>query len=131
MTGAGAASTTTASGETIRTSGGGILGATVEEQSVHLELDYPDVGRDLNRWMPLVKWLLAVPNYIVLAVLAILRLRRRCRTMGAARAGVRLPAGDGPLSAVQHHLKTAGSSMEAGTIATEPDELPGPLPAGR
>ena len=33
--------------------------STVEEQSVHLELDYPDVERDLNRWMPLVKWLLA------------------------------------------------------------------------
>ena len=43
--------------------------STVEEQSVHLEIDYPDVERDLNRWLPLVKWLLAIPHYIVLIVL--------------------------------------------------------------
>lgn len=43
--------------------------STVEEQSVHLEIDYPDVERDLNRWLPVVKWLLAIPHYIVLVVL--------------------------------------------------------------
>jgi hypothetical protein len=43
--------------------------STVEEQSVHLEIDYPDVERDLNRWLPLVKWLLAIPHYVVLIVL--------------------------------------------------------------
>ena len=46
--------------------------STVEEQAVHLEIDYPDVERDLKRWLPLVKWLLAIPHYIVLILLVIL-----------------------------------------------------------
>jgi hypothetical protein len=107
----------TEAGETVRTSGGGIMGglavatalmilfrqryprwwfdfareltrfgtrigaylvlltdkypSTVDEQSVHLEIDYPDVERDLNRWLPLVKWLLAIPHVIVLAMLMV------------------------------------------------------------
>ena len=45
--------------------------STVDEQSVHLEIDYPDVQRDLNRWLPLVKWILAIPHYVVLVLLII------------------------------------------------------------
>jgi membrane protein YdbS with pleckstrin-like domain len=114
----GGTHTVTETGETIRNSGGGIMGglavatalmivfrqryprwwfdfarelvrfgarvgaylalltdrypSTVDEQSVHLEIDYPDVERDLNRWLPLVKWFLAIPHFVVLAVLAVI-----------------------------------------------------------
>lgn len=45
--------------------------STDEQQSVHLDFDYPDARQDLNRWLPLVKWLLAVPHYVALAFLYI------------------------------------------------------------
>lgn len=45
--------------------------STEDEQSVHLEIDYPDAERDLNQWLPLVKWFLAIPHYIVLFFLAV------------------------------------------------------------
>jgi hypothetical protein len=43
--------------------------STDDAQSVALEMPYPDAERSLNRWLPLVKWLLALPHAIVLAFL--------------------------------------------------------------
>ena len=43
--------------------------STDEQQSVHLDFSYPDAKEGLNRWLPLVKWLLAIPHFIVLAFL--------------------------------------------------------------
>jgi len=45
--------------------------STVEKQAVHLDVKYPDVKKELSWWLPLVKWLLALPHYLVLFVLVI------------------------------------------------------------
>jgi hypothetical protein len=45
--------------------------STDERQWVELDFPYPDAKRDLNRWLPLVKWFLAIPHYIVLFLLYI------------------------------------------------------------
>lgn len=39
--------------------------STDEEQAVHLDFAYPD-AQQLNRWLPIVKWFLAIPHWIVL-----------------------------------------------------------------
>jgi len=45
--------------------------STDEDQAVHLEIPYPDAKEGLNRWLPLVKWFLAIPHYIVLFFIGI------------------------------------------------------------
>lgn len=45
--------------------------STTDGQSVRLDYEYPDVRRDLNRWLPLVKWLLVLPHVLVLVVLTV------------------------------------------------------------
>jgi hypothetical protein len=45
--------------------------STDEQQSVHLDFPYPDAREALNRWLPLVRWLLAIPHYIMVAFLDI------------------------------------------------------------
>jgi uncharacterized membrane protein len=45
--------------------------STETDQAVKVEIPYPDVKKDLNRWMPLVKWFLAIPHFIVLVFMFI------------------------------------------------------------
>lgn len=46
--------------------------STDQEQAVHVHIAYPDAKQNLNRWLPLFKWLFAVPHYIILALLFII-----------------------------------------------------------
>jgi hypothetical protein len=45
--------------------------STDEHQAVRLDFEYPDAREGLNRWLPIVKWLLAIPHYVVLFFLYI------------------------------------------------------------
>jgi len=43
--------------------------STDEEQAVHVNFSYPDAKEDLHQFLPLVKWFLAIPHLIILAIL--------------------------------------------------------------
>ena len=42
-----------------------------EDQAVHVDIPYPDVEKDLDKWKPLYKWFLAIPHIIILCFLEI------------------------------------------------------------
>ena len=48
--------------------------STDEEQAVHLNIPYPNAQEDLNRFLPIIKWLLAIPHYVALIVLGVIAL---------------------------------------------------------
>ena len=82
--------------------------STDDHQAVHLDFGYPDAQLDLNRWLPLVKWFLAIPHYFVLIFLYIGAFFARDR--GVVRDPVH-----GPLSA--RHLRLSSWASAAGTTA--------------
>ena len=45
--------------------------STEDEQNVKIDIKYPNVKKDLDRWLPVFKWLFAIPHYFVLAILSI------------------------------------------------------------
>ncbi len=120
--------------------------STDDQQDLALELPQPD-GAQLNRWLPLVKWFLAIPHYIVLLVLYIgavvrgpvrvvrdpvhrplparaVRLRRRRDALAHSGRRLRVRAGDRRVPAVQAQRVTGRTGAAPGTATT-------PAPRGR
>ena len=96
--------------------------STDERQWVELDFPYPDAKRDLNRWLPLVKWFLAIPHYIVLFLLYLATDRR-----GDLRV-VRNPV-HRPLPARHLRLRRGSNPLAQprGRLCLHPHH--GPLPA--
>ena len=45
--------------------------STDDHQSVHLDIQYPDAATELNRFLPIIKWALAIPHLIILSILSV------------------------------------------------------------
>ena len=45
--------------------------STDEEQAIHVQVPFPDAENELNRFLPLIKWLLVLPHLLVLAFLSL------------------------------------------------------------
>ncbi len=67
--------------------------STDQGQSVHLDYPYPDPGSGLNRWLPLVKWLLAIPHLLLLVPLSVAAAAATCLAWFAILVTGRYPLG--------------------------------------
>ena len=85
--------------------------STDEEQAVHVNFPYPNAENELNRGLPLVKWLLAIPHYIVLFFLTIGAVLAAIGVLAAA--GLAAASWSAPRLAEQHPAKVAAASWSA------------------
>jgi hypothetical protein len=87
--------------------------STDEEQSVHLDFPYPDAAQGLNRWLPLVKWFLAIPHYVVLFVLYIAMIAALIVTWFAILITGRYPRGlfDFVEGVIRWHNRVVGYAL--------------------
>jgi hypothetical protein len=99
--------------------------STDDHQSVHLDYPYPDAARDLNRWLPLIKWLLAVPHYIVLFFLDIVAVVFVVVAWFAILASGRYPRGlfDFVEGVIRWHNRVIGYALTLVTDAYPPFKL--------
>jgi len=99
--------------------------STDDYQSVHLDYSYPDAARDLNRWLPLVKWLLAIPHYIVLFFLDIGAVLAGIAAWFAILLGGRYPRGifDYIEGVVRWHNRVVGYAVTLVTDVYPPFRL--------
>ena len=112
--------------------------ATDQHQSVDLDYPYPDAQRDLNRWLPLVKWLLAIPHYLVLLFLDVAALVVVVVAWFAIVFTGRYPRGHVRLRGGRHPLEQPGDRLCVGpghrplpTVPSGPvmrDACPRPVP---